>query len=148
MAQFCARVRKSSDLPPVTMKDVYQHPTIAALSAARGPRRHRAAETLGRRRPSKSRYRRARLRIALCGSLQLLIFLAYSYFAAFVTALAFGWISAASGLIDTYLRSALCGGALFVGACRCPSSPNGCWSVVGNNSRSRCGVCGTSDSGP
>ena len=28
MAQFCARVRKRSDLPSVSMKDVYQHPTI------------------------------------------------------------------------------------------------------------------------
>ena len=34
MAQFCARVRKRPDLPSVSMKDVYQHPTIAALTAA------------------------------------------------------------------------------------------------------------------
>ena len=37
MAQFCARVRKRNGLPPVTIKDVYQHPTIAALSAALVP---------------------------------------------------------------------------------------------------------------
>ena len=35
MAQFCARVRKRSDLPAVSMKDIYQHPTISR------PRRRR-----------------------------------------------------------------------------------------------------------
>ena len=37
MAQFCARVRKRPDLPSVSMKDVYQHPTITALTAALAP---------------------------------------------------------------------------------------------------------------
>ena len=34
MAQFCARVRKRADLPSVSMKDIYQHPTIRSLAAA------------------------------------------------------------------------------------------------------------------
>src|SRR5690348_13674742 len=34
MAQFCARVRKREDLPSVSMKDIYQHPTIHSLAAA------------------------------------------------------------------------------------------------------------------
>jgi non-ribosomal peptide synthetase-like protein len=34
MAQFCARVRKRADLPSVSIKDVYQHPTIRSLAAA------------------------------------------------------------------------------------------------------------------
>ena len=34
MAQFCARVRKRADLPDVSMKDVYQHPTIRDLATA------------------------------------------------------------------------------------------------------------------
>src|SRR3954464_2871468 len=37
MAQFCARVRKRPELPPVSMKDLYQHPTIAALATALSP---------------------------------------------------------------------------------------------------------------
>src|SRR2546421_305623 len=32
MAQFCARVRKRADLPPVSIKDVYKHPTIRSLA--------------------------------------------------------------------------------------------------------------------
>src|SRR5260370_41386281 len=34
MAKFCARVRKRGDLPSVSMKDIYRHPTIRDLSAA------------------------------------------------------------------------------------------------------------------
>ncbi|WP_236570208.1 acyl carrier protein, partial [Streptomyces mexicanus] len=34
MAQFCARVRKRADLPSVSMKDIYRHPTIRDLAAA------------------------------------------------------------------------------------------------------------------
>jgi non-ribosomal peptide synthetase-like protein len=37
MAQFCARVRKQPDLPSVSIKDIYQHPSIAALAAALAP---------------------------------------------------------------------------------------------------------------
>src|SRR5439155_21695049 len=34
MAHFYARVRKRGDLPPVSMKDVYAHPTITGLADA------------------------------------------------------------------------------------------------------------------
>ncbi|MEV4917406.1 Pls/PosA family non-ribosomal peptide synthetase [Streptomyces tirandamycinicus] len=37
MAQFCARVRKRDDLPTVSMKDVYQHPTLQSLAASLAP---------------------------------------------------------------------------------------------------------------
>ncbi|MFF5793628.1 phosphopantetheine-binding protein, partial [Paeniglutamicibacter sp. NPDC012692] len=37
MAKFCARVRKQPDLPAVSIKDIYQHPSIAALAAALAP---------------------------------------------------------------------------------------------------------------
>src|SRR5881392_535704 len=33
MARFCARVRKRGDLPSVSMKDIYRHPTIGSLAA-------------------------------------------------------------------------------------------------------------------
>src|SRR6266699_6383488 len=34
MAHFCARVRKRGNLPSVSMRDVYRHPTIGSLAAA------------------------------------------------------------------------------------------------------------------
>ena len=44
MARFCARVRKRADLPSVSMKDVYQHPTIRSLAAALSHRPPNALE--------------------------------------------------------------------------------------------------------
>ncbi|MDP9981693.1 non-ribosomal peptide synthetase-like protein [Pseudarthrobacter oxydans] len=43
MAQFCARVRKQPDLPAVSIKDIYQNPTISALAAALAPAEEAAA---------------------------------------------------------------------------------------------------------
>ena len=40
MAQFCARVRKRPELPSVSMKDVYRHPTIRGLATALAGTRH------------------------------------------------------------------------------------------------------------
>ncbi|MGY1594417.1 acyl carrier protein, partial [Geodermatophilus sp. SYSU D00708] len=37
MAQFCARARKREDLPSPSIKDVYRHPTIHALTLALAP---------------------------------------------------------------------------------------------------------------
>jgi Phosphopantetheine attachment site len=34
MAQFCARVRKRPDLPSVSIKDIYQYPTVRTLATA------------------------------------------------------------------------------------------------------------------
>ncbi len=47
MARFCARLRKRDDLPTVSMKDVYAHPTVRSLAAAFAP-----AAPVARRRPS------------------------------------------------------------------------------------------------
>ena len=82
MARFCARVRKRPDLPTVSMKDVYRHPTIARLTDAFGG--PAAAEPpvpparAGCRRQGSRRGRPARAQYILCGSLQLLFFLGYS----------------------------------------------------------------------
>jgi hypothetical protein len=37
MARFCARARKRGDLPSVSIKDVYRHPTAASLAGAFAP---------------------------------------------------------------------------------------------------------------
>ena len=50
----------------------------------------------------------------LCGALQLLIFLGYGYLAALLIVQGFEWISAASGVLDIYLRSLLSGCAMFL----------------------------------
>jgi len=123
MARFCARVRKRPDLPSVSIKDIYQYPTIKSLAtavadAAPAPVETPALSSSDVATPTATSVdlpkRAGTLQIALCGTLQLLIFLAYSYLAALVIAQGYEWISAASGVLDIYLRSVLSTSALFL----------------------------------
>src|SRR5438034_9834206 len=77
MAHFCARVRKRGDLPPVSMKDIYRHPTIRSLTAALAEA-PRAAE-LPVPPPIEVATPTSTTEYLLCGALQLLSFLGYSY---------------------------------------------------------------------
>ena len=121
MAQFCARVRKRPDLPSVSIKDIYQHPTIESLATAFGDAapvpiespaptavESPAATSVEVPKPAGT------LQVVLCGALQLLIFLGYSYLTALVIAQGYEWISAGSGVLDIYLRSVLSCTALFL----------------------------------
>ena len=78
MAQFCARVRKRPELPSVSMKDVYQHPTIRSLASALAgttppPPSRRPRRSTGWPAPA------APPQYVLCGMLQLLFYLGYAY---------------------------------------------------------------------
>src|SRR5216117_3016591 len=75
MAQFCARVRKRGDLPAVSMKDVYAHPTIRSLEvavAAAAPPIRQSAHP-----PSPTPTRAHEY--VLCGALQACFYLGFSY---------------------------------------------------------------------
>jgi non-ribosomal peptide synthetase-like protein len=133
MARFCASVRKRGDLPPVSMRDVYLHPTVRDLAAALGdpapaPGGARAAAPTepaaltGTSRTSTSRY-------VLCGALQLLLFLASSCLAAVVLVGGYRWISAGTGLIDTYVRSLALACVSFLGWTTMPILAK--WLLVG-----------------
>jgi non-ribosomal peptide synthetase-like protein len=128
MARFCARVRKRPDLPPVSMKDIYRHPTIRGLAtgvadATPCPVESPAPAPIGSPAPAGSR------RYFLCGTLQFLSFLAYSYLAAVVAVAGFEWISAGSGLVELYLRSFAFGAAVYLGLCIVPILAK--WMLIG-----------------
>src|SRR5213080_4290348 len=77
MAHFCARVRKRGNLPSVSMKDVYAHPTIRTLAAAvadvaPSSAKSSVAAAIEAATPTSTR------EYVLCGALQALFFLAYS----------------------------------------------------------------------
>jgi non-ribosomal peptide synthetase-like protein len=113
MAQFCARVRKRPDLPSVSIKDIYQHPTIRSLATALaddGPASVASSESASTEDPKPA----STLEYFLCGALQVLSFLGYSYLAALVVVQGFEWITAAPDLLDIYLRSAVFGAVSFV----------------------------------
>ena len=115
MAQFCARVRKRPDLPPVSMKDIYRDPTFSSLAPALADAAPTPVESPVPA-PIEVATPASTLQYVLCGTLQLLFFLGYSFVAAVVFVRGYGWISATSGLIDFYLRSVLFGVAILFAA--------------------------------
>ena len=132
MARFLARLRKMDGAPPVSMKDVYRNPTIAALAgavAAPAP----AAEAAPLLAPPVERAVvpvRARSGMyVLCGVLQFAIFLAYTCGVAVVAAATYRWIGASVGLWDFYLRAVLAGGGAFLAMCLLPILVK--WTLVG-----------------
>src|SRR6266853_5518901 len=71
MARFCARVRKRGDLPSVSMKDIYRHPTIRSLAAALAevaPASGKPATAVAPEAPTATRARE----YVLCAALQAL----------------------------------------------------------------------------
>src|SRR6266581_2167556 len=90
MAHFCARVRKRGNLPSVSMKDVYAHPTIRTLAAAVAdvaPSSAKSAVAAALELPTPTGTRE----YVLCGALQALFFLAYSYAAVVAITEGYNW---------------------------------------------------------
>src|SRR5216684_6379879 len=75
MAKFCARVRKRGDLPSISMQDIYRYPTIRSLAAALADAAPRLAPppAIETATPSNT------WEYILCGVLQALFLLMYSY---------------------------------------------------------------------
>nr|WP_308013678.1 Pls/PosA family non-ribosomal peptide synthetase [Streptomyces sp. REN17] len=127
MAHFCARVRKHPDLPAVSMRDVYGHPTIRGLAAALAE--VPAGAPAPPPAPAGPPVRGGSARYVLCGALQFLAFALYCALSGLVTARGYGWISAGEGVVDVYLRSAVFGGAVLTGLCTLPVVAK--WVLVG-----------------
>ncbi|MFL6046884.1 MAG: Pls/PosA family non-ribosomal peptide synthetase [Propionibacteriaceae bacterium] len=128
MAQFCGRVRKRPGLPSVSIKDVYQHPTIRSLAVALvddAPAPAASPDTASIEAPKPASTRE----YFLCGALQLLSFLGYSYLVALVAIRSFEWVSAGSGVVDIYLRSVMVGAADFLALCSFPILAK--WLLIG-----------------
>jgi non-ribosomal peptide synthetase-like protein len=128
MAHFCARVRKRGDLPPVSMRDIYRHPTIRSLAAAVAdvaPRSAKASVSA----PIEPLTPTSTREYILCGALQALFFLAYSYVAVVTTVAAYEWVSAASSALEIYLRLILVSSSAFLIVCALPIAAK--WVLVG-----------------
>jgi len=127
MAKFCARVRKRGDLPSVSMQDIYLHPTIRSLAAlavvAPRPARPPVSAAIEAATPTSTR------EYILCGALQAMSLLAYSYVAVVAIEAAYAWVSAASGALATYLRLVLASTAAFLVVCAAPIAAK--WLLVG-----------------
>src|SRR6266478_3168411 len=128
MAHFCARVRKRGDLPSVSMKDVYANPTIrglaaAALDLAPTSAAPRAAAALEVPTPTNAR------EYVLCGALQALFYLGYSYLGVLAATEGFQWMVAGSAGVESYLRLVQFGGVAFFVVCAVPIAAK--WLLIG-----------------
>lgn len=142
MAKFCARVRKRDGLPVMSMQDVYAHPSIRRLAQAFGIAEAEAeaemnldaiATLIQPRDPVLARSaapaKASTRQYLMCGALQLLFFLGYTWVVALVGVRAYEWISAAKGYEEIYLRSVVYGGAGFIVLCTLPILAK--WVLIG-----------------
>jgi len=128
MAQFCARVRKRGDLPSISMKDVYRHPTISSLAAAitylAPPAANpAAAEALELPTPTRAR------EYVLCGALQALFYIGYLYLGVLAGIEGFQRIVGESAGVERYLRLIVFSGLAFLVVCAVPIVAK--WLLIG-----------------
>jgi non-ribosomal peptide synthetase-like protein len=129
MAHFCARVRKREGLPPVSMKDVYAHPTIRGLAGAVAERPSPLSGTErgpgGEDPPTPTNARE----YVLCGALQALFYLGYSYLGVFAAVEGYQSLIAGSTGVESYVRVVLFGAAAFLVLCAVPIAAK--WLLIG-----------------
>src|SRR6266571_4443729 len=128
MAHFCARVRKRGDLPSVSMRDIYRYPTIRSLAkaladVAPASAKPAAAGALEPATPTSTR------EYVLCGALQVLFYLGYSYLGVIATIEGYQWMVAGSQGVESYLRLILLSGVAFLVVCAVPIA--GKWLLIG-----------------
>jgi non-ribosomal peptide synthetase-like protein len=127
MAHFCARVRKRGDLPSVSMKDIYRHPTIRSLTAALADAAPSSAKSpvaapIEATPTSTEEY-------VFCGVLQVLFYLGYSYLGVLAAIAGYEWMVAGSEGLEGYLRLLLFGGTAFLAVCTVPIAAK--WMLIG-----------------
>ncbi|MEH0637084.1 phosphopantetheine-binding protein [Streptomyces bottropensis] len=126
MAHFCARVRKHPELPSVSIRDVYGHPTLRSLAAALTKA---AATPAAPPPPAEPVPPGSTFRYTLCGVVQLLLFAGYCLLATTGYMRGYEWVADASGFVEVYLRSAVFGALALSALCVLPVAAK--WLLIG-----------------
>jgi non-ribosomal peptide synthetase-like protein len=127
MAKFCARVRKHGNLPSVSMKDIYRHPTIRSLAAALEDLGPASAKPAPARAPEPTPI--SAREYVICGALQALFYLGYSYLGVFAAVEGYQWLVAEAAGVEKVLRVVLFGSAVFLMICTIPIAAK--WLLIG-----------------
>ncbi|GAA1304616.1 Pls/PosA family non-ribosomal peptide synthetase [Pseudonocardia xinjiangensis] len=128
LAKFCARVRSKTDLPPISIRDAYLRPTIAAIAAALPSATPDAPPAPVQPVPVVAT-RVSTPRYLLCGALQFVAFIASLYLGAALLETGFLWVSQATEWRGAYLRSLAYGAVVFFGMCLLPVLAK--WVLIG-----------------
>ncbi len=123
LAKFCALIRERGDVAPLSARDVYLNPTVRGLAElVPSSVRTTVARAEEPRRASTGAY-------VLCGLFQLVAFLAYAAGSGWILDTGFGWVSAATGLVDAYTRAVGLGLVVFTVLSVVPILAK--WAIVG-----------------
>jgi non-ribosomal peptide synthetase-like protein len=128
MSHFCARVREHTDLPSLSMKDVYLHPTVRSLAAGLDTAAPAAPDVTDPR-PRRTAAPPGTLAYVVTGALQLVLFLAYVEALAWALVLGDRWLAGGVGVAGIYLRALTLGCAAFLGLSVVPVLAK--WLLVG-----------------
>jgi non-ribosomal peptide synthetase-like protein len=123
MAQFSARVRQKAALPSISMRQIYQNPTIRLLAAAIG------GATPSDRTRTGTVVRTSSAKYVATGIAQLMCFLVFSYVSALLIDAGFSWSVAGVTPQNVFLRSGTFTIALFLAACLLPIPAK--WLLIG-----------------
>jgi non-ribosomal peptide synthetase-like protein len=125
MAQFSARVRKEAALPALSMREIYQHPTIRQLAVTLGGPVAETERAVG----TGTVVRTGTAGYLMTGALQLLTFLAVTVVGSLVLDRVFSWASEGAGALDVFGRSSLLIAVIFVATALLPILAK--WTLIG-----------------
>ncbi|GAA0926650.1 MULTISPECIES: Pls/PosA family non-ribosomal peptide synthetase [Streptomyces violaceusniger group] len=129
MARFNAAVRARPELPGVSMRDVYLHPTVRRLATALTEAPPHARTVLDRVPQQPTAPVVGRLRYALCATLQFLAFLAYVSLASVALDAGTSWMTRGQGWFGIYERGVALGAVALIGASLFPIAAK--WALIG-----------------
>src|SRR2546428_10263528 len=127
MAKFCARIRMRGSLPSVPRKAIYRHSTIRKLAAALEDLAPASAKPAPARAPEPTPV--SAREYVICGALQALFYLGYSYLTVFAAVEGYQWLVAEAVGIERVVRLVLFGSAAFLVVCAVPIAAK--WLLIG-----------------
>ncbi|WP_437770291.1 Pls/PosA family non-ribosomal peptide synthetase [Arthrobacter sp. KNU40] len=132
LAHFCANVRKVANSPSVSMREIYAHPTIAALAAAMDAANDESLA--GSAEGTETATAEPFLRVGtgqylLCGALQAMAALAYAYVALLIPVAGEQWVATSRQPADFVVRSVVVGTITFIALSAMPLVLK--WTLVG-----------------
>jgi non-ribosomal peptide synthetase-like protein len=130
LARFRSRLRSDPRLPTLSVRQVYENPTIQQLAAILDNNPHTKAEP----KPSTEDMKKDAAQVStfqyvLCGASQLLLFTGYLYLMIQLFTPPLDWISQAPDVPTTYLRALPVGIGLFATLCLAPIAVK--WVLIG-----------------
>lgn len=129
MARFCSNVRKIAELPPVSIRETYLHPTIRALASALVPIDVDVPPAPAGTTHSTAYRRASDFEYVLCGTLQLLTMLIGAVSAGAVLVISMRYTLDAGSGLEMWLRSLLVVVVTFVAASVLPIAVK--WLLIG-----------------